>query len=51
MLTLCTFASVAMIATEWQDISQEIFTEFLLECLTTIPILDAIAPSVKNISY
>ena len=36
MFTMCTLATVALTATAWSTISEEILKEILRECLTTI---------------
>lgn len=36
MLTMCTLTAVALDATDWSTISEEILIEILRECLTTI---------------
>lgn len=36
MFTMCTLTAVALVATDWSTISEEILIEILRECLTTI---------------
>lgn len=50
MFTLCTLAVIAIIATDWSSISQEILKEILQESLTTILLLSTFVLSIFIIS-